>query len=146
MNKKGGVLLMALMLVSIFSIILGALGYMWHSRWKAHQLDMDGLQAFQIAEAGLEYGRVLVLNSQGEKFYNIPRSINQTYAVNETNAVINGTFKVTITDTALVGDPVKQWDIDSIGRYKSATREVFVSIYQTLTGNFSTKPCSWQEK
>jgi hypothetical protein len=130
MRRKGQVLLFALLLLGIFSVILGSLGAIWHSRWKAYQVEADGLQAFHIAEAGLEAGRAQILGSGGTSL----TGFTQAMAITEpSGVVVNGQFQVTITSAndiylGQASETIIRYTITSEGTFKSARRAVASSI------------------
>ncbi len=147
MRSKGQVLLFALLLLGIFSIILGSLGAIWHSRWQAYQVESDGLQAFHIAEAGLELGRAQIMASGATNLANT----TQNFPVTEpSGATTNGRFQMNITisndNYGSPPVPITRFSITSMGSFKSAKRMVGSSIIGFVNnGTLMSEPGSWQE-
>jgi type II secretory pathway component PulK len=147
MRSKGQVLLFALLLLGIFSIILGSLGAIWHSRWQAYQMESDGLRAFHIAEAGLELGRAQIIASGATNLTNT----TQIFPVTEPSGeVTNGRFQMNITvSNGNYGSPpapVTRFSITSLGSFKSAKRMVGSSVIGFAdNGTLISEPGSWQE-
>ena len=57
--KNGQALIFVFLLLTIVGILVFALTTMWQSAVKVTALERDGLEAFYLAQAGLERGRII---------------------------------------------------------------------------------------